>query len=178
MELIGVARPYAKAVFAVASAEAQLDTWLKNLQILVYLTQQDKVASYLKSPNYTSAQKADKLIELSGNEFGSKFDKFIHIIAVANRLLLIETIYDFFVDLLREKQQILNVNLHTAYPLDDSQKDKISQQLLKTFNKQVIEIQQTVDASLLGGIIIKLDDLELDYSVKGRIEKMRSQIIS
>ena len=35
MELIGVARPYAKAVFAVASAEAQLDTWLKNLQILV-----------------------------------------------------------------------------------------------------------------------------------------------
>ena len=78
MELIGVARPYAKAVFAVASDEAQLDTWLKNLQILVYLTQQDKVNDYLKSPNYTSAQKADKLIELSGNEFGSKFDKFIH----------------------------------------------------------------------------------------------------
>ena len=80
--------------------------------------------------------------------------------------------------MLREKQQILHVNLHTAYLLDDAQKDKISQQLLTKFNKQVIDIQETVDASLLGGIIIKLDDLELDYSVKGRIEKMRSQIIS
>ena len=48
MELIGVARPYAKAAFAVASAESQLDAWLKSLQTLVYLTQQDKVSLLLK----------------------------------------------------------------------------------------------------------------------------------
>ena len=178
MELVGLARPYAKAAFAVAYEGEQFDKWNKNFQILVYLVQQQVVIKYLTNPNHTSLQKADKLIELSDSEFCSKFQKFIHIVADANRLLLIESIYSFFVHLLREQQHILHVCLRTAYKLDAVQQDKISQKLLTAFNKKLIDIKHIVDEGLLGGVIIKIGDLELDYSVRGRIDKMRSQIVS
>ena len=178
MESLGLARPYAKAIFSVAAVDENFDKWYKNLQILVYLMQHQVVLQYVKSPHFTALQKADKLIELSAGEFCSKFQRMVHMLAAANRLLLIANIYDAFVSLLRKHRNILYARIRTAYPLSSKQQEKISQQLLVVFKQKQVEIHQTVDSSLLGGVVIQVDDLELDYSVRGRIAKIRNQIVS
>ena len=60
----------------------------------------------------------------------------------------------------------------SAVALNDSQKQAIEKRLVETTDFDTMEISYIVDASLIGGLVIRIDDRVLDSSIKTKIEKM------
>ena len=61
-------------------------------------------------------------------------------------------------------------------PLDDSKKERIEDELLKSSHYKSLEVEYVVDESIIGGIVIRIGDRVVDSSVKTRIDKMRKML--
>lgn len=65
----------------------------------------------------------------------------------------------------------------TAVPLSSALSMKLKEKLEKTLNKKII-MHESTDRGLLGGIIVRYENSEIDSSVRGRLEKLKLQINS
>ena len=72
-------------------------------------------------------------------------------------------------------EDISEVDVITAYPLNENQIKKISESLSKrTGNKIDINIEENKD--LIGGVIIRVGDSVVDASLRGRLEELNNVI--
>jgi F-type H+-transporting ATPase subunit delta len=65
----------------------------------------------------------------------------------------------------------------SAVKLDAGQAEKMAA-ALNTRLKRKVNMRNTVDASLLGGAVIHAGDLVIDGSLKGRLERLRTELTS
>ena len=74
-------------------------------------------------------------------------------------------------------ENTVDVEVVSAIKLDDSQARMLGQALHTRLKRQV-KLLNSVDASLLGGAVIRAGDLVIDGSLKGRLERLRTQLTS
>lgn len=67
--------------------------------------------------------------------------------------------------------------LITAYKLDDDTVKKIEQKFSK-HTRQIVELKQEVDRSLIGGFVVHIRNHLYDYSIKRRLDDMRKYLLS
>lgn len=63
-EFATIARPYAKALFSLATEKNQVDNWLSNLAELAWLMQQSIVVDFLNQADKNYTTQADDLLNL------------------------------------------------------------------------------------------------------------------
>mgnify|MGYP003324272667 CR=1 FL=1 len=85
-ELTTLARPYAKAAFHVALADAGLESWSRMLSLAAGIVANETVSSVMSSPSLTSEQAADSFIEVCGEELNEKGQNFIRLLSENKRL--------------------------------------------------------------------------------------------
>jgi F-type H+-transporting ATPase subunit delta len=170
-ELSTMARPYAKAAFEYALSSEKLDNWSRMLKTAAGVAEQPKVAELLTSPSATSEQLSRIFIDLCGDELSKHGANFVSELATNKRLSLLPQISDQFEELKAQQQQIVDVVVTSAFPLDEAQQkalgDKLSQKL-----HQDVQMHTEVDKSLLGGVFIRAGDLVIDGSVRGKLAKL------
>ena len=86
------------------------------------------------------------------------------------------SILDYVIDCIKELLLIGKATVTTALPLDDSKKERIVDELLKSSHYKSLEAEYVVDESIIGGIVIRIGDRVVDSSVKTRIDKMRKML--
>jgi F-type H+-transporting ATPase subunit delta len=75
------------------------------------------------------------------------------------------------------KEKRVEVTLYSAHHLHAGLKELVIEQLKKSLNKD-ITVQEAVDPSLIGGLILKYDDVVVDGSIKKRIELLAQSLRS
>ena len=80
-----------------------------------------------------------------------------------------------FVEMVREELRIAHADVISAVPLTDKQLAELERKLIHLTRKRV-EIVNHVDASLLGGVRIILDDTVIDNSIKSQLSGMKEQM--
>ena len=86
----------------------------------------------------------------------------------------IATICEEYIKLYNQAHNIKVAKLTTAQPLSEVLVDKIKG-ILEEKTQSTIEIQQVVDPSIIGGILIKFDDYFIDASILSKINKLRQE---
>ena len=86
------------------------------------------------------------------------------------------SILDYVIDCIKELLLIGKATVTTALPLDDSKKERIVDELLKSSHYKSLEAEYVVDESIIGGVVIRIGDRVVDSSVKTRIDKMRKML--
>jgi F-type H+-transporting ATPase subunit delta len=76
----------------------------------------------------------------------------------------------------KEQENIVDVNVHSAIPLDENYREKLLKALQKKLKRKVM-LHFKEEASLIGGVILRIHDWVLDASIKGQLEKMRSVLV-
>ena len=170
-ELRTLARPYAKAAFQAANESGTLQLWADQLAMLGSISTDSKVASVITSSTVDAASQVATIAALVGDELSASVNNFLHILAENKRLLLLPSIAELFVELKANLERSVEVNISTAFALDDATETKLAQALKDKLQRD-IQVHTDVDKSLLGGVVVRAGDIVIDGSVKGRLAKL------
>ena len=171
-----IARPYAKAVFELAQETDSFDGWSAALGQLAAISQDDSFVALVNDPRVEGAQTAELLADVAKDTLPEGGINFINLLVQNDRLLALEDIMQQYGDLVAKAKALVNAKVTTALPLTADQKSSLTSALEARLGMKV-EINENVDASLVGGAIIQAGDLVIDGSAKGRIEKLTTALM-
>jgi F-type H+-transporting ATPase subunit delta len=171
IEPITLARPYARAAFEHARVAGELAQWQDALEQLAAVTRDHKVSVMLKSPSQTAQQRAENLAALIGDSLPAGVVNLLMIMADNGRLSLLPEVAALFEQFKQAVESTVTVVVTSAYPLSDDETRVLSETMTSKLDRSVTLTSET-DPSLLGGAIIRADDLVIDGSVRGRLDKL------
>lgn len=166
-----LARPYARAAFDHALSRQDLSGWSRQLNLLAYLVAEPRVSAIFRSPSVSADEQANLLIQLAGDELTEPVRNFLHILSENKRLVLLPEILAQFEQHKANQEKSVDVEVATAYPLDDALIERLAAALKGTLQRDV-SLNTVIDQSLLGGILVRAGDLVIDGSVRGRLAKL------
>lgn len=171
-----VARTYAQALFDAAKVKGRLDEVREELQDFAgALRDVPELDALLRNPQLDPGTKADALDQLLGGA-EELVRNFLRVIAAKGRGAQIAEIIREFEALFAAEQAVLNVELTTAYELSDAEARDIVAQIEKASGRSV-EASRSVDPNLIGGIVLKAGSRLADASVRGRLNRLRHELV-
>ncbi|PNH85363.1 F0F1 ATP synthase subunit delta [Vibrio diazotrophicus] len=175
-DLTTIARPYAKAAFDFAVEKQQLTQWSEMLAFAAEVTNNEQMNELL-----TSSASAEKLAEIFIAICGEQFDEFgqnlIKVMAENGRLRAIPDVFEQFVALKKEYEKNIDVEVISATELSEQQLSDISSKLEQRLERKV-QLNCSVDETLLGGVVIRAGDLVIDNSARGRLNRLSDALQS
>jgi F-type H+-transporting ATPase subunit delta len=178
-DMTTIARPYAKAIFEYALATKQLAAWSSILQGLAYAVTDSLAKSVIDNPSTTTEQKNQLLLSALGKTVPSTehkaIENLVHLLAANKRLLILADVSVQYEALRAEQEKTLMVQVCSFSSLSTVQQQNLIQSLSQRLQRQ-ISLDITIDTSLLGGAVIRAGDLVIDGSVRGKLNKLSTNI--
>jgi F-type H+-transporting ATPase subunit delta len=170
-----VSRTYAQALFDLAKEKNRLDGVREELtDFVATLHEVPELDALLRNPQLDPATKSDVLDKLTADS-DELVRNFLRVVAARGRGGQIEEIVREFDALYAAEEQVLNVELATAYELSDDDAREIISQIEKASGRTV-EAKRSVEPDLIGGIVLKAGSLRVDSSVRGRLNRLRREL--
>jgi F-type H+-transporting ATPase subunit delta len=135
-----------------------------------------ELRSVLRNPQVDPRAKARLLDELLGDA-DELLRNFVRLAAEKGRIGGIEEIAREFERLVAAEERRLNVALTTAYELSDDEAAQIVKQIEEASGRTV-EATRAVDPDLIGGLVLEAGSMRVDASVRGRLERLRRELVS
>ena len=175
LEKTTIARPYAEAAFEQAQEENALKAWSEMLAVLAAVVSDDQMESLIENPHITDEQLMQIITSVTGDSLGKTQSNFIRILIEAERLLFTPQMAELFEMRRLDAEGLANVEVVSAYPLDDTQRNRISEIMAKRLNRK-IELEESTNKDLIGGAIIRNGDSVIDASLRGQLEELRNEL--
>jgi F-type H+-transporting ATPase subunit delta len=172
-----IARPYAKAAFEYARDANAFAAWSRGLTAAAQIVADPRVAALTKSPQWSAADLVSLITDVAGAKLDAGMQNFVRVLAENHRLLLLPEIAAHYEALRSAVENTVDVEVVSAVPLDTAQADKL-EQALSTRLKRKVRMQNSVDAALLGGAVVRAGDLVIDGSLKGRLQRLATDLTS
>lgn len=170
-ELITLARPYAKAVFDAAKDQDAVDLWDQALAFAAAVAADQEVKIILAKPGLSEQRKAELFADCFEEPLPEALRNFLSILAENKRLALLPAVSELFSLYRADLERTVNLKVSSAFELTAEQQQKLIDALSKKLERKV-ELETSVDQSLIGGAIIRSGDLVIDASVRGKLAKM------
>lgn len=170
-EITTIARPYAEALARIAKEAGTWDAWSDSLALLAAVAMDKQVADYAANPSVASERVAELIAKVCGDKLGPDARNFLSVLAENKRFGVLPEIARLFEEMKTAQEGILDARISTAYELTQAQLDAIVAKLEAKMGKKVTA-SQSVDAELIGGVVIQVGDEVLDASVRGRIKDL------
>lgn len=168
-----IARPYAQAAYEQASEEGNLGPWAEALSRLAVICADEQMQSVLNDPRVSDEQLRTLVLDILGDT-SQTISNFVTILVQADRLILAEEISELYSEMKAIAEKRIDVQVRTAYELDDSEKQKIADAVSSKLGRSV-DLAVTEDKDLIGGAVVKAGDVVIDLSIRGRLSAMASE---
>jgi len=174
-ERITTARPYAKAIFALARKNNSLAGTADGLTLGAQVVADPRVQALLGSPHVTPAQLAELVNGVAGSSLDESGRNFVTLLAQNRRLGFLPEIAALFAQMKAEVENAVDVEVISATALTSDQESRYAAALQKKLGRSV-RLRTKVDQGLLGGAVLKAGDLVIDGSIKGRLERLATEL--
>ena len=176
-----IADRYAQALFEVGEETQTTSELYQELSELVkILNENNDFYNFLKSPLISCEDKKTVMQNIFENQLSDSMNNFLKIVIDKDRMSVIEKIKESYKSLLNDKNNVLEGTAITAVALSEEEIKDLEKNLSKKYNKNVT-LTNVVDEAILGGVLVKLGNEEIDGTVRTRlsnIKKQLSQVIS
>ncbi len=172
--LTQIARPYASALFDLASSENQLASVETSLSDVTRLIGESADFSrFLRSPVISADTKAGALDALLAKATTNPLvANFLRLVAQNGRLFALDAIIAGFRDLAAQARGEVTADVTSAAPLNAEQAKALGDTLTAKIGKTVT-LNQFVDPSLIGGLQVKVGSQMIDSSLKTKLAAMK-----
>ena len=172
-----VSKVYGDAYVSVVSEKNNLIDALEEIKSVKNIfTENNEIMGLLDSPKMDDEETIDFVKGIFENHISVDSLGFLLTVIEKKRQAELISILDYVIDCIKELLLIGKATVTTALPLDDSKKERIVDELLKSSHYKSLEAEYVVDESIIGGIVIRIGDRVVDSSVKTRIDKMRKML--
>jgi F-type H+-transporting ATPase subunit delta len=164
---------YATALFDLARDQRQLESVDKSLDALGQALLDSKEFSELVASPLVSREEAGKALAGLSPQLGLDpiTTNFVGVLAKNGRKGQLGNVIRAFRQLAAEHRGEATAEVVTARPLNDDQLAQLRQQLRSRAGRDV-NIDATVDPSLLGGIVVKLGSQQIDASIRTKLNRL------
>jgi F-type H+-transporting ATPase subunit delta len=175
----GVAQRYALALLGLADDERQkdpgaIDRIAGDLEALFALYRDDATfRAFVRDPRLSAAEQqraAFALLDKAGA--GKEIRNFVGVLIANRRLSQLPDIAAAFAQKLAERrgQQVAHVT--TAFPLTDTQRAQLTARLTEA-GYSGVKLAETLDRSILGGLIVRIGSRLYDNSLKSKLQRLQ-----
>ncbi len=171
VERATIARPYAKAAFEYARDRSAFARWSAGLDIAARIVGDPRVTALTNSPQRTAADLASLITDVAGATLDAGMQNFVRVLAANGRLLLLPEIALHYERLRSAVENTVDVAVISAVALSTDQQEKLSA-ALSTRLKRTVRMHNSVSAALLGGAMVRANDLVIDGSLQGRLRRL------
>lgn len=168
--------PYAKALFDAGLELDQLKDMNKDIHLIEKVfNSEKKLIQILSHPHIAKSEKKVLIQKILGANISEYTLNFLYILIDKRREKDLFHIIKEFGDLYDDYIGILRVVAVTAIEMEDKSKGKLVDILHHKLNKEII-LTNEVDESILGGVLLKLDNKFMDSTILGELKSMESYI--
>lgn len=169
------ARRYASALFELAQDSGELANVYKDFKAFADLANgSDDLALLLGSPAFSREDKVKALAGVvSKAGFGALFGKFLGTMAQNGRSADILGASVAFDELYAKQRGVKRAVVRTAKEMTGAERQRIESILAKAVGGEV-ELTSEVDASLIGGIQLRIGSQLVDASLAAKLERMNT----
>ena len=171
-----IANRYAEALFQLSEEENITKEIYNELHDVVEVIKNNKeLDNVLKSPLVAKNEKTQLIEALFNNKINNDLKNFLKILVEKGRISSLKSIELTFKELLNDKHNIIESTVIKAIALTEKQVKELEEKLSKKYNKNVT-LENEVDQSILGGVLVRLGNTQIDGSVKTRLNNIKDQL--
>jgi F-type H+-transporting ATPase subunit delta len=132
---------------------------------------------YLADPAISENHHGETLKKIFGPQLSKLMMNFLGVLNQKNRLGILEEIADAYDDLLRQQEGKIEVDVTVAHKLTSDQLEEVRQKVSTALKKDAV-VHQYVDDSIIGGLVLRVQDKLIDASVKSQLQSMKHQLLA
>ncbi len=169
---------YAQSLLELASEQNQAEPIGQEIgQLAEVIEQNPTFAAYLADPGIGQEDRANVLKHTFSGKVSPLMWNFIGVLNLKRRLKNLPEIASAYDDLLDEKLGKIEVDVTVAQKLSADQLEQVRQRVSAALKKDAV-IHQYVDESIIGGLLLRVQDKLIDASVKSQLHSLREQLLN
>ena len=174
MNISPVAYRYARSLMQLAREKGEVEAVREDM-LLVAATcaGSNDLRIMLKSPVIKADTKNKVLGRVFGGQIGHMTERFIAILVRKGREGMVAEIAEGFQRVYRQEHGILLAEVRSAVPLSDNARDQVRKMAEERHPGKSILLEETVEPSLIGGVVVRIGDEQVDASVSRRLSDLR-----
>ncbi len=169
-----IAERYADALYDLAEEGQALDAVgedLKSLKALI--AESDDLRKVIRSPVLPRAEQAKGLTSVLEKAGAHELTtKFVGMVASKRRLFVLPAMIDAYVNRLAAARGESAAEVTTAKPLTEKQRAALGDALKRVMGNDVT-VHETVDPSLLGGLVVRVGSRLIDSSLRTKLQSLK-----
>ena len=172
-----VSTTYGDALFEIAEESGRFDDFLEEAKAVEQIL--SKNAELMKLMNHPKVVKEEK-IQIIENIFKDRISDemvgLMRMIVDKNHFDEIESVLEYFITKVKESKKIGTAYVTSAMELSDAQKQQIVNKLIQTTTYNEFEMHYSVDAALIGGMVIRIKDRVVDSSIRTKLYDLSREL--
>lgn len=172
-----IAKTYGDALFEVAVEGGLVDTLYEEaFDTLKVLRDNPELLKLFGHPGIDLEEKLSVVESVFTGTVSPELVGLMRMAVEKGRDSSLEAILEYFITRVKEYKKIGIVRVSSAMELTEAQKKRISEKILATTEYVELETHYSVDASLIGGVVIRIGDRVADGSVKNKLYELKRDL--
>jgi F-type H+-transporting ATPase subunit delta len=176
MPQAGAGRRYAEAAFELATRDKAVDAWQRDLAFAAELARDERVARAADSPAVPVAERRKVVRKLLSKRVSPLALNLALLLAERGRFAVLPDVSTEYDALVRKSRGIVAATVTTPEPLSQRELAAVKKRVEQLAGAHV-ELSTATDPTLLGGLRVRIGDLQIDASVSGRLERLRARLV-
>jgi len=171
--LNSLATPYAEALLQVTDARSESDDVAQQCKdLLVVWDASPDFRDAMTSPVLEPDSKKKALTSLLAEQIKPSLLNLLKVLADRQRLAAFDAVLLRYLELYRESRQISLAKVATAQALTEEQQTALTGKVQAMVGTGTVEIDLSVDPSLIGGFVVNLGSQVIDASLAGQVRRL------
>jgi F-type H+-transporting ATPase subunit delta len=172
-----VAIAYARSLLELAEERKQMEQADEELRVLREVVEANPTfRAFLRDPAIGEQERADTIKRVFGGKLSPLVMNFLGVVNAHGRLGMIEEIARAYDELLDERLGKIEVDVTVAQRLGPDQLEQVRRSVSSALKKDAV-VHQYVDESIIGGIVLRVQDRLIDASVRAQLEGMKRRML-
>jgi F-type H+-transporting ATPase subunit delta len=166
---------YSRALFQSALENKILERINRDMILLKDVCANPEIKEFLSNPVIRPSKKTEILENLLSKDVHKLTLSLIGLVVKNGRERFLPAIARVFVHDTMKYNDITESLLTTAVKVDPDIKKQISDLIANLF-KTKVDLKETIDETIIGGFILRVDDSYIDASVRNKLRKIRKEL--
>ena len=172
------AKEYSDALYELSAELSEEKTFMSQIKLIKEaLSENPEYQLMLSSPQIATSERQNAVEEIFGDSVHEYILSFIQILISKRVIRSFDIIFECYEERYNKEHEIIKGTVKSAIELTESQKNELTEKISKKYNRK-FDPEFIVDPSIIGGIILEINNRVIDGSLKGRVKDIKEVMLS